>query len=74
MQIDKELLSYEIVNQNGKPFISVKTISGKIKLYSPEEIYAMILANIKETVELKLEKKVTTAVITVPAYFDDIQR
>jgi molecular chaperone DnaK len=44
------------------------------KEYRPEEISAMILAKIKADVEAKLGEKVTEAVITVPAYFDDSQR
>jgi len=41
---------------------------------SPEEISAMILSKIKADVEAKLGEKITEAVITVPAYFDDAQR
>jgi len=44
------------------------------KEYRPEEISAMILKKIKADVEEKLGEKVTEAVITVPAYFDDAQR
>ncbi len=44
------------------------------KIYRPEEISSMILAKIKADVEAKLGEKVTEAVITVPAYFNDSQR
>lgn len=50
----------------------VKTTSGKE--YSPEEISGFILAHLKEYAEKKLGHKVTKAVITVPAYFDNTQR
>lgn len=44
------------------------------KFYRPEEVSAMILAKIKADVEAKLGEKITEAVITVPAYFNDAQR
>ena len=44
------------------------------KFYRPEEISAMILQKIKSDVEVKLGEKITEAVITVPAYFNDAQR
>ena len=44
------------------------------KLYRPEEISAMILQKIKSDVESRLGEKITEAIITVPAYFNDAQR
>ena len=66
---DFELLPYEVVNDGG----SVKVKMGG-KDYSPEEISAKILRKLKEDAEAKTGEKITEAVITVPAYFDDSER
>ncbi|HUA13273.1 MAG TPA: molecular chaperone DnaK [Candidatus Sulfotelmatobacter sp.] len=69
VQRDLKLMGYEIVKSgNG---VKVK-MDGKE--YSPEEISAMILSKLKADAESFLGDKVTEAVITVPAYFDDSQR
>ncbi len=69
VQRDLKLLGYDIVKSgNG---VKVKMND---KEYSPEEISAMILAKLKSDAESFLGDKVTEAVITVPAYFDDSQR
>uniref|UniRef100_A0A7S0UZ16 Uncharacterized protein n=1 Tax=Polytomella parva TaxID=51329 RepID=A0A7S0UZ16_9CHLO len=73
VQRDKKLVSYDIVNKNSKPYVSVE-VSGETKVFSPEEISAMILQKMKETAEAYLGKSVKHAVVTVPAYFNDAQR
>lgn len=74
VQRDIKLLPYKIVNKDGKPYIQVKIRDGEIKVFSPEEISAMILLKMKETAEAYLGKKIKDAVVTVPAYFNDAQR
>ncbi|KAK3017237.1 hypothetical protein RJ639_005525 [Escallonia herrerae] len=74
VQRDMKLLPYKIVNKAGKPYVEVKIKDGEVKVFSPEEISAMILGKMKETAESYLGKKVNNAVITVPAYFNDAQR
>merc|ERR1711959_741626 len=75
VQKDKKLVSYKIVSKEGKPYVSVEMKEGeKAKVFSPEEISAMILTKMKETAEGFLGKKVKNAVVTVPAYFNDAQR
>jgi molecular chaperone DnaK len=66
----REILPYEIVRAvNG----DVK-IRARAREYSPEEISAFILKEIKEFSEEALGEEITEAIITVPAYFDDAQR
>jgi heat shock protein 5 len=62
-----------VVNKGGKPAIQVK-VDHETKLLTPEEISAMILGEMKSIAEEYLGKKVTHAVVTVPAYFNDQQR
>ncbi|CAA3003098.1 luminal-binding 5 [Olea europaea subsp. europaea] len=56
------------------PYKIVKIKDGETKVFSPEEISAMILTEMKETAEAYLGKKIKDAVVTVPAYFNDAQR
>ena len=67
---DKEIVPYKIID--GGNDAAYVEISGKP--YSPSQISAFILQKMKETAENFLGEKVTQAVITVPAYFDDSQR
>src|SRR5512136_2414190 len=70
VQRDTKILPYKITeNQNGDAWIKVRD-----KEYSPPEISAFVLQKMKETAEAYLGEKVTDAVITVPAYFNDSQR
>lgn len=69
IQKDHDIMPYEIVQKGDG--VAVK-MGGKE--YSPEEVSAMILSKLKADAEAFLGEKVTEAVITVPAYFDDSQR
>ncbi|XP_051166960.1 endoplasmic reticulum chaperone BiP isoform X2 [Leptopilina boulardi] len=73
VQQDMKLFPFKVVNKNSKPHIQVDTQQGE-KVFAPEEISAMVLGKMKETAEAYLGKKVTHAVVTVPAYFNDAQR
>src|SRR4051812_40668898 len=69
-QKDKGMVPYKIVaGPNGDAWLEVKG-----KKYSPSQISAFILTKMKETAEAYLGSKVTEAVVTVPAYFNDAQR
>ncbi|CAN6718491.1 unnamed protein product [Malus baccata var. baccata] len=74
VQKDMKLVPYKIVNRDGKPYIQVRIKDGETKVFSPEEVSAMILTKMKETAEAFLGKKIKDAVVTVPAYFNDAQR
>jgi molecular chaperone DnaK len=70
VQKASNLLPYKIVrNDNGDAWVEIRG-----KRYSPAEISAFILQKMKQTAEDYLGEKVTEAVITVPAYFNDSQR
>jgi len=73
VQQEIKQLPFKVVNNKGAPAIEV-TVKGEKKLFTPEEISAMILGKMKETAEAYLGKQVTHAVVTVPAYFNDAQR
>ncbi|KAJ4907349.1 Mediator of RNA polymerase II transcription subunit 37f [Raphanus sativus] len=66
VQKDRKLVPYQIVNKDGKPYIQVKIKDGETKVFSPEEVSAMILIKMKETAEAYLGKKIKDAVVTVP--------
>ncbi|MGL7298906.1 molecular chaperone DnaK, partial [Salmonella sp. NW910] len=68
-KLAQEKVTYKIVDKDGMAAVDV---AGKI--YTPQEISAKILSKLKEDAEAYLGEKVTDAVITVPAYFNDSQR
>ena len=69
VQEDIKHVQYDVVNENGYPRVKIGD-----KNYTPEELSAMIVGKMKETAETYLGEKVTDAIITVPAYFNDAQR
>ncbi len=69
VQTDHDIMPYEIIKKGDG--VAVKMGDAD---YSPEEVSAMILSKLKADAEAFLGEKVTEAVITVPAYFDDSQR
>jgi molecular chaperone DnaK len=70
VQRDTKILPYKIVKAaNGDAHVEIRG-----RTYSPAEISAMVLTKMKQTAEAYLGEKVTEAVITVPAYFNDAQR
>ncbi|KAI9818888.1 MAG: ATPase with role in protein import into the ER [Pycnora praestabilis] len=73
VQGDMKHFPFEVVQKDGKPSVKVD-VSGSEKTFTPEEISAMVLGKMKEIAESYLGKKVTHAVVTVPAYFNDNQR
>ena len=67
----KGLVPYVVEKDSGSDGVKVKVAGGA---YSPQEVSAMILQKLKADAEAFLGEKITEAVITVPAYFDDTQR
>ncbi|PYH85006.1 putative ER Hsp70 chaperone BiP [Aspergillus uvarum CBS 121591] len=73
VQKDAKNFPYKVVNKDGKPVVKVE-VNQTPKILTPEEVSAMVLGKMKEIAEGYLGKKVTHAVVTVPAYFNDAQR
>lgn len=73
IQEDRKVWPFNIVNANGKLKIEV-TFKGVKTTFFPEQISSMVLMKMKQSVEHFLGDKVSDAVITVPAYFNDAQR
>jgi L1 cell adhesion molecule like protein len=71
---DCEHFAFKVAgDSNDKPVIQVNYMNEE-KTFTPEQISAMVLSRLKECAETYLGSKVTNAVITVPAYFNDAQR
>ena len=71
---DIKNLPYKVIEgKNGNAVIEC-TIDGSVKIFTPEQISAIVLRKLKEDAELYIGKSVNKAVITVPAYFNDAQR
>ncbi|KAG9885663.1 hsp70-like protein C, partial [Aureobasidium melanogenum] len=73
VQRDMKHFPFKVVNKNGQPRVQVEVQDGQ-KTFTPEEVSSMILGKMKEVAESYLGEKVTNAVVTVPAYFNDAQR
>jgi heat shock protein 1/8 len=73
VQSDMKHWSFEVINDSGRPKISVE-FKGEQKTFFAEEVSSMILVKMRETAEAYLGKDVPNAVVTVPAYFNDSQR
>ncbi|CAF1026227.1 unnamed protein product [Adineta steineri] len=73
VQSDLKHWPFKVINDNGRPKIEV-TYKNQTKVFTPEEISSMILIKMKNIAEIYLGKKVSSAVITVPASFNSSQR
>ncbi|XP_059141202.1 heat shock protein 70 B2-like [Physella acuta] len=73
VQGDMKLWPFKVVESEGRPKIEAE-YKGERKLFAPEEISSMVLTKMRETAEAFLGQRVSDAVITVPAYFNDSQR
>uniref|UniRef100_A0A8C5H2C9 Heat shock cognate 71 kDa protein-like n=1 Tax=Gouania willdenowi TaxID=441366 RepID=A0A8C5H2C9_GOUWI len=73
VQSDMKLWPFKVISDSGRPKVKVD-YKGETKTFYPEEISSMVLLKMKEISESYLGKTVSTAVVTVPAYFNDSQR
>ncbi|KAL7671518.1 hypothetical protein ACOME3_006414 [Neoechinorhynchus agilis] len=73
VQSDMKHWPFKVLNDGGKPKVQVE-YKGELKAFYPEEISSMVLTKMKEIAESYLGRKITDAVVTVPAYFNDSQR
>jgi heat shock protein 1/8 len=73
VQSDMKHWPFTVVSDDGKPKIEIE-FKGESKRFFPEEISSMVLVKMRETAEAYLGMKISDAVVTVPAYFNDSQR
>lgn len=73
VQDDIKHWPFKVISKDGKPNFQV-TVKEEKKVFSPEEVSAMVLGKMKDIAEAYLGQPVTHAVVTVPAYFNDAQR
>lgn len=73
IQDDIKHWPFTVTNDSGKPKIQIE-FKGERKVFAPEEVSSMVLTKMREIAEVYLGSKVSDAVITVPAYFNDSQR
>ena len=73
LQSDIKQFPFSVIDKDNKPVIQAK-YKEELKDFRPEEISSMILVKMKEIAESFIGEKVTDAVVTVPAYFNDSQR
>ncbi len=74
VQEETKRLPYKVAEgKHGQACVEVE-VNGEKKTYTPEEVSSFILSKLKADAEAKLGEKITQAVITVPAYFNDSQR
>ncbi|MGH2403333.1 MAG: Hsp70 family protein, partial [bacterium] len=72
VESERKIVSYKV--EEGPNGMAVVRIPAAAKTFTPEEISSMILQKLKSDAEAYLGEKITEAVITVPAYFNDAQR
>jgi molecular chaperone DnaK len=74
VQEEIKRVPYKVIRAaNGDAAVEVE-VEGQPRVFSPPEISAMILGKLKADAEMRLSEKITQAVVTVPAYFNDSQR
>lgn len=73
VQEDMTHWPFKVIDKDTKPIIEIE-FRGETKQFTPEEISSMVLLKMKQTAEAYLGKDVPSAVVTVPAYFNDSQR